>query len=122
MIHKPPSSLTFKKQGKLFDLSRLTYLLSSGISVNGVITDKPDLLVVEEELPVKALTPAVEEDISSYIDPFDTSIAENIAPGRAELKVLENELISESAIAESGIKRSYTDPDFDPRDDNPGLA
>lgn len=76
--------------------------------------EKPDLLIVEEELPDKALTPALEEDISSYIDPFDTSIAENIAPGKAELKVLEVELVG-------SISRSYTDPDFNPRDP-PGTA
>lgn len=73
------------------------------------VENKPDLLAVEEELPEKTLTPAVEEDITSYIDPFDTSIAENIAPGQAELKVLEVELVG-------SIARSYTDPDFNPRD------
>lgn len=79
-------------------------------------TAKPDLLVVEEEYSVKALTPQIEEDISAYVDPFDTSIAENIVPGKAELKVLESELIPESQVP-GEIKRSYTDPDFDPRDD-----
>lgn len=75
---------------------------------------KPDLLIVEEDISTKALTPAVEVDISSYIDPFDTSIAENIAPGKAELKVLENELVTDLTEA-GGLKRSYTDPDFNPR-------
>ena len=46
-----------------------------------------------------------------YTDPFDTSIANNLLPGRAELKVLESELVS-------SIKRSYTDPDFNPRADD----
>jgi hypothetical protein len=70
---------------------------------------KPDLLVVEENAPVtaKPLTPAVETKLE-YADPFDTSIANNLLPGRAELKVLESELVS-------SIKRSYTDPDFNPR-------
>lgn len=74
---------------------------------------KPDLLVVEENAPVtaKPLTPAVESTLE-YADPFDTSIANNLLPGRAELKVLESELVS-------SIKRSYTDPDFNPRADDP---
>jgi len=50
-------------------------------------------LGVEEDHPTKTLTPAVEEDLSSYIDPFDTSIANTIAPGKAELKYLETELV-----------------------------
>ena len=75
-------------------------------------TSKPDLLVVEENAPVtaKPLTPAVESNLE-YTDPFDTSIANNLLPGRAELKVLESELVS-------SIKRSYTDPDFNPRADD----
>jgi hypothetical protein len=32
-------------------------------------------------------------DTSEDIDPFDTSIASNIAPGKTELKLLESELI-----------------------------
>lgn len=73
---------------------------------------KVDLLAVEEDISVKVLTPAVEtggEIELSYSDPFDTSIASNILPGKAELKLLENELISTS------IKRNLTDPEFDPR-------
>lgn len=77
---------------------------------------KPDLLVVEENAPVtaKPLTPAVESKLE-YADPFDTSIANNLLPGRAELKVLESELVS-------SIKRSYTDPDFNPRADDPVIS
>ena len=73
---------------------------------------KPDLLVVEENAQVttKPLTPAVESTLE-YADPFDTSIANNLLPGRAELKVLESELVS-------SIKRSYTDPEFNPRADD----
>lgn len=82
-----------------------------------MIAAKPDLLLVEEEITTKALTPSIEEDISGYVDPFDTSIAENIVPGKAELKVLENELITDSTENTGGIKRSYTDPDFNPRDE-----
>ena len=64
---------------------------------------------MDEEISEKALTPAVEEDLSSYLDPFDTTIAENLAPGKAELKVLEVELVG-------SITRSYTDDDFNPRE------
>ncbi|KAK3914988.1 Protein stoned-A [Frankliniella fusca] len=66
-----------------------------------------------ENVGHRPLTPAVEE--ATDIDPFDTSIASNIAPGKAELKVLENELIS--GDPQPSIKRTYTDPDFNPRDD-----
>jgi hypothetical protein len=37
-------------------------------------------------------------------DPFDTSFAENIAPGKAELKIIESEIL-----------REENDLDFDPR-------
>ncbi|XP_076670795.1 uncharacterized protein LOC143370064 [Andrena cerasifolii] len=55
------------------------------------------LLDAEVEVDAKALTPNVEsrpieEEVISYSDPFDTSIATNILPGKAELKILESEL------------------------------
>ena len=56
------------------------------------------LLDAEVEVDAKPLTPKIESRISeddaelSYVDPFDTSIATNILPGKAELKLLENEL------------------------------
>lgn len=52
----------------------------------------------DDSLPVKALTPVCsEENIldDADIDPFDTSFATNIAPGRAEIKLLESELIEQ---------------------------
>lgn len=54
----------------------------------------------DDSLPVKALTPVVsgaEEHTGDCedIDPFDTSFASNIAPGRAEIKLLESELIEQ---------------------------
>lgn len=59
-----------------------------------------DLLGVGEEHNTKVLTPAIEptiESASSYLsDPFDTSnIESNILPGKAELKLIENELLPE---------------------------
>lgn len=78
-----------------------------------------DLFKVEdgENVGHRPLTPAVEEQVD--VDPFDTSIASNIAPGKAELKVLENELIT--GDPQPSIKRTYTDPDFNPRDE-PGQS
>lgn len=73
-----------------------------------------DLFKVEDGDNVghRPLTPAVEAE--AEVDPFDTSIASNIAPGKAELKVLENELINDDP--QPSLKRTYTDPDFNPRD------
>lgn len=57
-----------------------------------------DLFVVENEVESKVLTPAKEDSQDQVIlfsaDPFDTSIANNILPGRTELKLLETELIN----------------------------
>nr|XP_033334691.1 protein stoned-B-like [Megalopta genalis] len=54
------------------------------------------LLDAEVEVDAKPLTPTIENKIEeeelSYEDPFDTSIATNILPGKAELKILESEL------------------------------
>ncbi|XP_012538677.1 protein stoned-B [Monomorium pharaonis] len=56
------------------------------------------LLDAEVEVDAKPLTPKIEskpiaeEEELSYSDPFDTSIATNILPGKAELKILESEL------------------------------
>ena len=47
----------------------------------------------------------------SYSDPFDTSCVQEIAPGKTELKFLEQELLDGS----SGIHESLEDDDFDPR-------
>ncbi|KAF5290562.1 hypothetical protein FQA39_LY14691 [Lamprigera yunnana] len=56
-----------------------------------------DLLSANDEVTTKVLTPATNEAVNfkdlSHIDPFDTSIACNILPGKAELKILETELI-----------------------------
>ncbi|XP_028159189.1 uncharacterized protein LOC114351988 [Ostrinia furnacalis] len=51
------------------------------------------------------------------IDPFDTTIVDKIvAPGRVELKLLEQELIGSTTTP---IYRVPSDPDFDPRADEP---
>ncbi|CAH2041247.1 unnamed protein product, partial [Iphiclides podalirius] len=54
----------------------------------------------------------------SDIDPFDTTIVDKVvAPGKIELKLLEQELIG--ATPASTIYRVPSDPDFDPRADEP---
>ncbi|XP_022197758.2 protein stoned-A [Nilaparvata lugens] len=49
----------------------------------------------ETKLHTPVLPRKIEDDldVSAYSDPFDTSIAEHILPGKAELKLLESELI-----------------------------
>ncbi|XP_041981296.1 protein stoned-A [Aricia agestis] len=55
------------------------------------------------------------------IDPFDTTIVDKIvAPGKVELKLLEQELIGETKSAP--IYRVPSDPDFDPRADEPKIV
>ena len=72
---------------------------------------KDDLFQIEEDVATKPLTPCVEDN--SFVDPFDTSIASDIKPGKAELKVLEKELITGEL---KPISKSYSDQDFNPRD------
>lgn len=78
------------------------------------LTDTPavqgqrsDLLGVNEanEDHHKVLTPAHlgKAGIEDSSDPFDTSIAVNLQPGRAELKLLEDELIPRSSKNESVV-------------------
>lgn len=82
---------------------------------------KPDILSEDTVLTIKLHTPVVprklEDDIENigYTDPFDTSIVNSLLPGKAELKLIEYELIG-SEEPTTSIKRSYTDPDFNPRD------
>lgn len=52
----------------------------------------------------------IEDDLSD-VDPFDTSFVADSAPGKAELKQIENELIN------SVFKNSLSDPDFNPRNE-----
>ncbi|KYN31029.1 Protein stoned-A [Trachymyrmex septentrionalis] len=91
------------------------------------------ILDAEIEVDAKPLTPRIEskpivEEEISYSDPFDTSIATNILPGKAELKILESEL---QQIPQQPPPRSIVLPtvvpivastvpeidDFDPRAD-----
>lgn len=75
-----------------------------------VKTEPLDLLSTGEEVSAKVLTPSAEQQSFghiSYSDPFDTSIAVNIVPGKTELKLLETELINQ--------EEDLIDQDFDPR-------
>lgn len=57
---------------------------------------------------------------NTEIDPFDTTIVDKIvAPGKVELKLLEQELIGNTVPAP--IYRVPSDPDFDPRADEPKI-
>ncbi|XP_014616987.1 PREDICTED: uncharacterized protein LOC106794081 [Polistes canadensis] len=95
------------------------------------LTRRESLLDAEVKVDAKPLTPKVEsktieEEEISYVDPFDTSIAVNILPGKAELKVLESELeqiteqIRPNPINLSSIVATSLVPDeedFNPRAD-----
>lgn len=80
---------------------------------------QPDILSEDPLITAKLHTPVVPKKIEEelrefeYTDPFDTSIVNNVLPGKAELKLLESELIQTDL--DISIKRSYTDPDFNPR-------
>lgn len=66
--------------------------------------ESADLLSASEQIAAKVLTPHasdIAEEALSYADPFDTSIATNILPGKAELKLLETELIDPRVEADS---------------------
>uniref|UniRef100_A0A1B6EH49 Protein stoned-A n=1 Tax=Clastoptera arizonana TaxID=38151 RepID=A0A1B6EH49_9HEMI len=89
---------------------------------------EPDILSKEEIITTKLHTPVVprkiEEDLNelSYSDPFDTSVIDTlVAPGKAELKLLESELIA-TVEPVASITRSYTDQDFDPRNKPEGVV
>lgn len=57
---------------------------------------------------------------NTEIDPFDTTIVDKIvAPGKVELKLLEQELIGASPTP---IYRVPSDPDFDPRAEEPKVS
>ena len=61
-----------------------------------------ELLTVRENINTKVLTPAQEsKDFADEesVDPFDTSIASNLQPGKTELKLLENEFLPEISEA-----------------------
>lgn len=89
------------------DLVSLT--LSHRDLLGGSTTDLSKL--GDDPLPPSAESPL--EDFSKYSDPFDTSIVDQVAiPGKAELKFIEKELLSDIP---SGPIEILSDDDFDPR-------
>lgn len=82
-------------------LAQLQSSLIQKVEEEVIVKQEPhrqeSLLDAEVEVDAKPLTPRIEskpieEEEISYSDPFDTSIATNILPGKAELKILESEL------------------------------
>lgn len=69
-----------------------------------------DLSVIGHH-PIEPHNPITEVD---QIDPFDTSIAESLLPGKGELKLLEKELLEDSKIPQKKIIIEE-DNDFNPR-------
>lgn len=69
-----------------------------------------DLSVIGHN-PIEPHNPASE---TTHIDPFDTSIAESLLPGKGELKLLEKELLEDSKTLCKKIIIEEDD-DFDPR-------
>lgn len=62
--------------------------------------EKADLLLAPDNHDIKVLTPAKDSTPDEVeVDPFDTSIANNIVPGTIELKLLEDELIEKKPDA-----------------------
>nr|XP_023017632.1 protein stoned-A [Leptinotarsa decemlineata]XP_023017633.1 protein stoned-A [Leptinotarsa decemlineata]XP_023017634.1 protein stoned-A [Leptinotarsa decemlineata] len=71
------------------------------------LSESIDLLAIDNDISIKVLTPGdvkYNPEEFSYCDPFDTSIACNILPGKTELKILENELIFSPPDIASDIK------------------
>lgn len=73
-------------------------------------TNKPDLLCVDESHDIKVLTPATGEqsntiaDDTFAVDPFDTSnVSIALLPGKAELKLIENEFIEAAKTPETAV-------------------
>lgn len=83
--------------------------------VHALPSIKTNLLDAHEQHDIKVLTPAfnqsldLEGSLDSYVDPFDTSaIEKNILPGRAELKIIEDELLP-SVITEFSSRVTVLD-------------
>lgn len=79
--------------------SALAVIDGSNKPVTELESDQLDILtttLAEASVDVKVLTPQINPADSfemADIDPFDTTFAENIRPGEAELKLIESELI-----------------------------
>ncbi|ODM94132.1 Protein stoned-A [Orchesella cincta] len=94
--------------------------------------DLPDVGVDNVDTASKVLTPQL--DIEVEVDPFNTDFATGLIPGKLELKLLENELVSptkeapvnivpvqQAPVAPVKFPRTFSDDDFDfdPREGKP---
>nr|CAH7751218.1 unnamed protein product [Callosobruchus chinensis] len=70
-------------------------------SIVEAVSTAVDLLAIDNDISVKVLTPGESIEELAYSDPFDTSIASNILPGKTELKLLESELIFSQRVCKS---------------------
>lgn len=100
--------------------------IASVKSVSFDLSPPKDLLEAPEEetrkVPAKPLTPyytrkdSIPELAAEQDDPFDTSFVGSVAPGKAELKIIESDLF------EADLNRSISDDNFDPRDERQAAA
>lgn len=79
-------------------------------SVHHAPSGSSDLLAAHDDHNIKVLTPALNDRrslasgddtcaIDSYVDPFDTSnVSQTILPGRAELRIIEDELLPQVVV------------------------
>jgi hypothetical protein len=110
------SHLTHSLSDPEFDPRAITPISSSqatnfeGSKRKIVSPTKADLLSVDEDINIKVLTPATEDSLESYIDPFDTTIAGNLLPGKAELKVLEDELCPAKPQGVKDVEQILAEP------------
>lgn len=82
-------------------------------AVTPTAVNKPDLLCVDDVHESKVLTPATEQTNTEEItveDPFDTSnVSGLLLPGKAELKLIENEFIAAVAKPEIAVLDTNSD-------------
>uniref|UniRef100_A0A1B0CGV6 Uncharacterized protein n=2 Tax=Lutzomyia longipalpis TaxID=7200 RepID=A0A1B0CGV6_LUTLO len=111
-----------KVELKLIENELLPHLAKTPEPVLDILSYSQD-----DSLPVKALTPlgAVANSVEvEDIDPFDTSIAENLGPGKTEIKLIESELIgqdhpSSAAYSNPFLMSDAADDEMDYAAENP---
>lgn len=100
--------------------------ISSVKSVSFDLSPTKDLLEVADEESKKAskpLTPYYARkdsipEVANEDDPFDTSFVSSVAPGKAELKIIESDLFDPQA----DLNRNICDDNFNPRDERQAAA
>ncbi|XP_063538527.1 protein stoned-B-like [Cydia strobilella] len=101
-----------------------------------ITSDDRDLGYKEKSIPARDLLGGSTTDLTALgdspldpvdinddeIDPFDTTLVDKIvAPGKVELKLLEQELIGAKSVPAAPVYRVPSDPDFDPRAEEPAV-